>query len=157
MAMSRGCRVCQWPHKSQQVSPCQSAPASGPMGKLPQVLEHKPLLGPSQPTQQLHAEPLLHHRVALHSDWGMVAHNGPGLLQSCKVLLLCPEMLAPVRIWRRKKTRFFIYFFKSQFSVRLIITEASTILLLLSFLDRNRQRGGHGIFPLITSHLGICH
>lgn len=31
------------------------------------------------------------------------------------------------------------------------------MLLLLSFLDRNGQRGGHGIIPLITRHFGICH
>lgn len=111
MVMSQVSRVYQWLHKSYQVSPCQSALASGPLGRLLPMLEQMLLLGSSQPTQELHAEPLLHHRMALDSDWGMGTHNGPGLLQSYKVLFLCPEMLAPVRIWRRKKTRFFVSFF----------------------------------------------
>lgn len=145
MVMSRVIRDHQWPWKSHGAS-------AGLPGRLLQRLEETLVLKLTLPAEEPQYRPFSTREwcwrvtpiYGSHQPW----------VTNC-ILLVLKYWLKSVSFV--KKMMQVLPFFLHQLPSWPVILGASILVHLLSFLDRNGQRSGHRIFPLITRQLSSCH
>lgn len=144
MVMSRVIRDHQWPWKSHGAS-------VGLPGRLLQRLEGTLVLKLNLPNE----EP--QYRLFSTREWcwrvtPIYGSHQPWLTK-CILLILKYWLKSVSFVKKMMASSSFLH----QLPSWPVILGARILVHLLSFLDRNGQRSGHRIFPLITRKLGICH